>query len=64
MASHAEHSGIRQLRHHRTWIFGMFGERTVAGFAVYTRVFAGFLYLQHIGVAVLAHLVPGIGDRL
>jgi hypothetical protein len=64
MASRAEHSRIRQLRHYRSRILGVLGERTVAGFAVHARVFPSLLHLQHVAMAIFTGVVTGIRDRL
>ena len=43
-------------------IFGMFGERSVTGFAVYVDMFTGFLLLEDLHVAGFAGLMSGMRD--
>lgn len=63
MAAHAEHGRIEFGGRHRAGIVGVFGQRTVAGFAIYVRVLAISLLLEHVGMAGFAGFVAGEIDR-
>src|SRR5208337_2249280 len=63
VATDAQLGGIQLLGLHRRWIVGMLGERPVARLACNSLVYAFALYVEDIGVAALANLVAGVGNR-
>ncbi len=63
MAAHAEHRRIELGGRYGTGIVCVFGQGTVAGFAIHVRVLAIFFLLEHVGMAGFAGFVAGEIDR-
>lgn len=58
MATNAKHGRIRKLGRHRTWIFRVLRQRSMASLAGNIGVLAFALRVRLVGVAGLAHLMP------
>ena len=58
----AEHGGIGKNRLY-CWVFRMFRQRAMAGFAVDVGVLTSLFLIKHIYVAGFAGIVPGVNDR-
>lgn len=63
MAACADYSSVRLLWPHRSRVISVFGLWSMAHFAVQSSMFSQLFLIDNFGVAVLANLVPCIGDR-
>ncbi|HVZ16001.1 MAG TPA: hypothetical protein VG897_02705 [Terriglobales bacterium] len=64
VAARTENGRIRKLRFYVHWIRGVIGLRTMAGFAMNPRVFAGLFSFDNVAVAVFTDFLAGKLDRL
>lgn len=61
VAARAEHCGIGKNGFY-AGIFRVLRERSVAGLAIYVRMFAGLLFIENVAMARFACFVTGVGD--